>query len=266
MEIKEILQSAKEGNIDSKKFLHDRYIYIADKFYDQYKDYVTKEQVYDIYNKLFNQYFEVNFPLGISFYMHKHYYEDIREYIPEKVLLSEHITNAINGDKTAREKLINHYSSIVINKAKECDYLEYDELVQYGMIKLIEMIDSNLKHGTTECWVGGLTRSINIYFEKTLKEQVLSYNLRRENYDYRSLREMNELLMDKEYVRSFSRMEIDDLINTSNLTKKQRLYALKYFVEGSSIREIGYELDRPRQTVSEQVGKAREKLARNFKK
>lgn len=266
MEVKEILQSAKEGNIDSKKVLYDRYTYIADKFYDKYKDYVTKEQVYDIYNKLFNQYFLINYSFGISFYLHKQYYYAIREYIPERVLLSEHIKNAMNGDKRAREELINHYSSIVINKAKDCDYLKYEELVQYGMIKLIEMIDSNLEHGVTECWAGNLCRSIDIYFENTLKEQVLSYNLRRKNCDYRSSVEMNELLMDKEYVHSFSKMEIDDLINSSNLTKKQKLYALKYFVDGTSVCEISDEYGCSTQAVHEQVGKVSNRLAHNFKK
>ena len=262
MEIKEILQCAKDGSTTSKKFLYDRYTYIADKFYDQYKDYVSIKQIYDIYDRLFDKYFAENYPFGISFYMHKHYYNEIKPYIPEKVLLSEHISNAINGDKMAREELINHYSSIVANKAKEYDYLEYEELLQYGMIKLIEMIDSNLARGTTECWFGNLYRSIDIYLGRTLKSQVLEYNHGKENY---SCRDINEMLMNKKCARYFSKMEVVDLIGSSNLTKKQRMYAFKYFVEGLPVRDIVDECECTRQAVSEQVGRASKKLARNFK-
>ena len=270
MEIKELsindhMNLAKRGDAASLKLMHDRYTYIADKFYNDYKKYITKDEIYCIYDKLFSKYFTIDYGFSISAYIHHGYERAIKHYLPKKVLLSEHINNAINGDKKAREEIINYYSKIVFEKAREYDYLEYDELVQYGIIKLIEMIDLNLKYRTTGCWAGNLVRGIDIYFGNTLRNQVLNYNNQRENYDYHSFKQMNEIVLEQEYISSMSKIEIDDLIKSTNLTKKQKMYALKYFVEGLSINGISCECGCSKQVVFELVGYATKRLENNYK-
>lgn len=265
MTVNDMLKSAKEGNADSKQLMYYRYTYIADKFYNRYKDYLTKQQTYDIYDSLFNQYLMIDYPFGLSFYLHKKFYTAIKKYIPAKVLLSELGKNAIKGDTESREELINHYSSIILTKAQEYDYLEYDDLVQYGMIKLIEIIDSHVEHGNTEPLAVHIARSIDAYFNNTLRNEVINYNNNIVDDNNYTSNEISRLLDEKEYVHSISKMEIDDLIRSANLTKKQKVYALKYFVEGLSICEIGNEYGCSKQTVAEKVGYARKRLRNNFK-
>ena len=76
-----------------------------------------------------------------------------------------------------RNKIINYYSKTVIDLANNYDYMEYEDLVQYGMIKLIEIIDKQLRNNKNGKMItSGFARTIETYFANTLKNQVAKCN------------------------------------------------------------------------------------------
>lgn len=229
MLVRNIIECAKMGDFKSTNILSDRYLYIADKFYDEYSDKISREKVYSLYNMIIENYLKINYPLSMSLYIYNEFRSIFKNlFAEEKVLISDYVALARTGDKNAREFLINHYSYIVTNKAKEYDYLEYEELVQYGMVKLIETIDIQLKNNDRLLFTEALIRAINIYFSSTLKNKVGEKEEFLDN-NYTCYDELDN----KKFM-----LEFEGILDTKLVTRKEKMYAIKYYIEGLNVAQI----------------------------
>ena len=94
--------------------------------------------------------------------------------------ITEIIAKAKTGDRESREQLINHYSYIVERIAADYDYIEYEDLVQFGMIKLIELIDHQLLVGDGSLFSPKLITYIQRYYDVVLRNQI---DLCNKNYE-----------------------------------------------------------------------------------
>lgn len=253
MFVKNIIESAKMGDFQSLNIIRDRYLYIADKFYKQYSNKISKEKIYSLYDMIIEDYLKVNYPLSISAYIHTELKALLGHLYPtEKILISDYILLAKGGNKDARDFLINHYSYIVINKAKEYDYLEYEDLVQYGMIKLIETIDMQLnKNNDNSLFTEKLISAINIYFSSTLKSENDIKEDYLTNVEFAHYDELDDKIF---------KIELDDILNSKRITKKQKMIAVKYYIEGLSTPQICKLYGCTKQDVRQKVNKVNKKI------
>lgn len=165
--------------------------------------------------------------------------------------ITEIIAKAKCGDDEARDRLIKHYSFIVERIALNYDYLEYEDLVQFGMIKLIELIDNELLIGNGSLFSPKLIKYIQRYFDIALRNQIELCNIKSEV----DLREKKDEFFEKVF-----EIELEDLINSKNFHKKDKLCAIKYFVQNHSLTEIGAIYDCSKQSVSARINKVARKI------
>lgn len=171
--------------------------------------------------------------------------------------ITEIISKAKNGDKQSRDRLINHYSYIVERIAKNYDYMEYEDLVQFGMIKLITLIDHQLLIGNGSLFSPRLIKYIQKYFDVTLRNQVKLSQIKYEN-DFS--------FGDIDFTEKSFEIELEDLINSKNISKKDKLCAIKYFVQKLSLTEIGDIYGCSKQSVSVHINKVTQKIKSEYTK
>lgn len=248
--IKNEVNNAKRGNVDSQKVIYDHYYYLVSKFFKMYNGKMSFEKMLELYNVILIDYFNTETVLTPSLFIHKGFCEYYKNNFAEKrELLSDLVVQARRGDKEARNKLIVHYSYLVTDQAQKYDYLDYEDLVQYGMIKLIETIDIQLKENNNVLFSQALIRAIDIYFSSTLKRQVEKIN---SSDEY--IKQTTEQL-DNELDRKIFEMEFKDILESKNLIDKDRLSTLKYYLEGKTLDEIKVEFGETKSMTHQRVKK-----------
>lgn len=246
------IRRAVNGEEDALKFIHQHYLYIGDKFYDKNKDKVSKEELYLIIKQAIDEFcvIEVNIPLILHIY--KRINEELNKKRELRVDVRGTILSACQGDMNARNKLIKHYTPIVLEKAKDYDYLEYEELVQFGILKLIEYIDTLIEeHQNSEFPTTGIARSIDIYFSKTLKNSVTLWNTPLNYYE--------------EELDNFQiQYEFEDMVDSYIKSDIKRDIIKKYFLDRYTLKEIGKQHNISRENVRLMVKKAKLLLKKNY--
>lgn len=171
--------------------------------------------------------------------------------------ITDIITKAKKGDKYSRNSLIYHYLYIVERIARNYDYMEYEDLVQFGTIKLIELIDRQLLIGDGSLFSPKLIKYIKKYFDVTLRNQASLYQV-----DCKKIQDSNDIYF---YDKLFE-IEFEDLINSKNIHKKDKLCTIKYFVQNLSLTEIGDIYNCSKQSVSVRINKVAQKLKNEYRK
>lgn len=161
---------------------------------------------------------------------------------------------ACQGDKEARNKIINYYSKIVIDLANNYDYIEYEDLVQYGMIKLIEIIDNQLRgNKNSEIITTGFLRTIKTYFANTLRNQVVKCNT--------PLSYIQDDLENK-----IVELEFKSVVNSYTTNKQRREIINGYFLEERTIKDISNKLNIDHEEVRKTVKLAQPQLKKMYLK
>lgn len=172
-----------------------------------------------------------------------------------KETITEIIAKAKSGDKISRDMLINHYSCMVERIAANYNYMEYEDLVQYGLIKLIELIDHQLLIGDGSLFSSKLIKYIQKYFDITLRNEI----------DSRQVKQIIDTNNDcVDFGEKLFEIELEDLINSKNVHMKDKLCAIKYFVQKYSLTDIGYIYDCSKQSVSVRVNKVAKKIKTEY--
>lgn len=258
MLLKEIVKLAKNGNEYYKECLYERYLYVAKRIFEKYQEDITFVEVLEIYKDLLDSYCKENSPIGISAYLVSQFGIVFnKKYKQPRELITETIAKAKNGDKSSRDKLIVHYSYIVERIAKGYNYMENEDLVQCGMEKLITIIDNELLNGDGSLFSPRIIKYMEFYFNTTLKNEVESEKIECE-YDY--------IFTKDNFDDKVFKIELEDLINSKNITKKDKLFALKYFVEDLSIMQVGQVCNCSKQNVSLHINKVAQKIKSDYKK
>lgn len=172
----------------------------------------------------------------------------------KKEKITEIIIKAKYGDKTSRDWLINHYTYLVERIAANYDYMEYEDLVQFGIIKLIELIDHQLIKSDGSLFSPRLIKYIQQYFDVTLRNQI---KLCQNYYEW-------NLNNNVDFLQKVFEIELEDVINSKNVREKDKLCAIKYFVKKCTLSEIGDIYDCSRQSVGVRVNKVAQKLKSEY--
>ena len=226
--IKESIKLAKNGDQEAERKLRRYYSYLIEYYYKKYSDKITRNELNIMYNQFLNEYYNTEQELPLALYLHKHFISVLHEMFDKKEIeVREAISLACQGDMNARNKLIEHFSKMVYEVAKKYDYLEYDELVQFGIIKLIENIDSLIElHPNGVFATAGLPLRINSYFDKTLRDEVTMWN----SPDYH---------LEDQFSRKIEEMEFEDFIETYPCVNRDKQILREYCFENGTLREIG---------------------------
>lgn len=256
MLLEDIVSLAKCGDEYYKQYLYEKYLYIAKRFYYKNKDNINFAEVEKIYKKLLSKYLKEDNQAKINVYLSSKL-EII--YTKNNSLKQINITKLISqaklGDKDARDQLINHYSYIVKTIAMKHHYMEYEDLVQCGMVKLITVIDNELLTGDGSLFSPRIIKYINFYFDNTLKNEIES---NKAEYEYK--------IGEDDFLDKLFEIELEDLINSINVTPKDKLYAIKHYIEKMSLNQISDIYGCSKQCVSKRIIKVNNKLKIGYEK
>ncbi len=262
--IKRQVELAKAGDEFSREFLKNYYKNIIEYYYQKYQEKISIEELTTMYYNFFKGFFNKEQDIPLCLYIHKKFRDNLfQRFDKKKYLVSDLITSACKGDLEGRRKTIEHFLPIVCEEAKKYNYMEYDDLVQYGTVKLIETIDNLISlHKDGVFHTSTLRRTIEIYFSKTLKSEVEDY---RNIFDYSEdeYNDRNELLQLNDYQDKIYEIELENFIENYPCTRKHKKAVKKYFFEDVSYKtagkENGYSYELVRGQVKE-IGKAFQKI------
>lgn len=248
------IRRAVKGEKDALEFIYQHYLYIGDKFYEKNKQEISKEELYLIIEQAINEFCHIETKIPLILYIYKKINIELQKNKETSIDVKKSVSLACQGDMKARNELIKHYSVLVIEKAKNYDYMEYEDLVQFGMIKLIEYIDILIaEHQNTEFCTNGIGRAIDIYFGKTLKKSVTLWNA--------PLRYLENDLENFKNEYEFSNF-VDNL--TSNEVRRQIIK--QYFLEGKSLKALGKNYNISHESVRQIIKAAQPQLKKNYLK
>lgn len=258
MLISEMIELAKNGDEYYKEYLYQKYFYIAKRFHQKYHEKISLVEILKIYTNLLDEYYKIDYPLGISAYLIKNFENLLKKRIKvSQKSITELIAEAKKGNKTSRDEIIKHYSYIVEKSAREHHYMEYEDLVQCGMVKLIMLIDNELLNGDGSLFTPRIIKYINFYFNTTLKNEVESEKIEYE-YGY------NKVYNNDSFAEKVFEIELEELINLKNISSKDKLCALRYFIQKLSLNQIGAIEGCSKQAVSLRVNKVTKKLKHEY--
>ena len=221
------IRRALKGEQDALEFIHQHYLYIGDKFYETNKDKISKEELYSIIEQAINEFCNIETKLSLSLYLYKKIGCELQKNKEASIDVKKTVSLACQGDVSARNDLIKHYTKIVTEKAKNYDYMEYEDLVQFGMIKLIEYIDILIEeHQNNEFFTNGIGRAIDIYFNRTLRRKVELCNV--------PLSYMENDLDNFKFEHEFA-----SIVNNLTTNEVRREIIKQYFLEGKTFSSIG---------------------------
>lgn len=166
------------NNVLAKDKMYKKYLYIVNDVCENNDKIITREEALNVYKRFIDDCVAADGKIKDD--IEKYIYLRFMSYVYKKISFNGArvdirtlVAKAQKGDIEARNKLVEHYSCIVLEKAKEYDYLEYEELLQYGMIRLIEVIDLVLTHKNAPLLLAAhCTRAINSLFSCRLKNEV----------------------------------------------------------------------------------------------
>lgn len=253
--IKETIEMAKKGDSEARNVIREYYLYLVDYYYEKYKDKITKKEIEKMFDDIINEYYNTENNIHLVLYIHKHLIIILhKRFEAKEIMVRETVLSACKGDKEARNKLIKHFSKVVIEQAKEYDYMEYEDLVQYGMIKLIEYLDILIdEHKNGQFFVNGIPRAIQIYFDKTLRKEVEKWN--------QPLRYIENDLENKRFD-----IEFESVVNCCTTNDKRRYILTKYFLENRTYDYIGSQTDMSRENVRKIIKASLPQLKKNYLK
>ena len=245
------IRRAVNGEKDALEFIHQHYLYIGDKFYEQNKERVTKEELYLVIEQAINEFCNIETNIPLILYIYKKVNHELRKNKEASIDVKKTVSLACQGDVSARNDLIKHYSTIVIEKAKQYDYMEYEDLVQFGMVKLIEYIDTLItEHQNAEFLTNGFGRAIDIYFGKTLKTAASLWN--------------SPLTYYEDDLENFkTQYEFSNVVDSYTPSEVKREIIKKYFLEKNTLQELGEKYDMSHENVRKIVKTSLPKLRRN---
>ena len=241
--IKNTIELAKKGNIEAKRIIREHYFYLVNYYHKKYKDKITIEEVKDMYEEIMEEYYNRdNNTIHLVLYLHKHFIIKLHKKCEvREIIVKRNVALACKGDITAKNNIIEYYSKVVKEKAKEYNYLEYEELVQFGILKLIEYINVLIKeHQNGEFFMNGIPRCIDIYFDRTLRKKVDRWNM--------PTRQINDELENK-----IVEMEFNNEIDLCTANEKKRYILKRYFLGNDTYDLIGNDVGESRESIRKVV-------------
>lgn len=245
--IKETVIMAKKGNQQCKQILKEHYEYIIDLYYEKYKDKISRKELKVMYDIIINDFYNEDLTIPLVLYIHKKFTRVLhRKFDKKDIEVKNTVILACQGNIEARNKLINHFSPLVYKIARKYDYMDYEELVQYGIIKLIETIDNLIKeHPNESFFTNSLPRTIEIYFNSTLRKKVLKW-------------ETDDYLLEDDFLYKSMKIELEDFINNYPCVERNKQILKKHFFDKDTLQEIGDGLGVSRELVRKTIEGARE--------
>lgn len=259
--LQEITDSAKQGDIISRKVLYYKYFYLVENYHEYYNFPYT--ELKSLYDKKFMQYMENDYVHPLQQYIYQAFY--ICYSVPVNALIDKPITYLIGearkGNVKAREKLIKKYIFLVLEKAREYDYLDYDDLVQEGTIKLIETIDNCIKGSCYAIWAK-IDRALDIFYMSTLMTKILNLKKSSEITDISLVNkaiEKAELLDNK-----ILNMEVMDLLQNVE-DEDAKIYFIDYLFNGDTYAQIASRYNRVIESVRKKVKKSTSEIRKSYR-
>lgn len=248
------IRRAVNGDLDAIEFIKEHYLYIGDKFHKENKDKISKEKLYSIIIKCIDEFCEVKVNIPLILYIYRGIISELNARKEPCIEVKKTILLACKGDLNARNVLIKHYSFIVKEKAKNYDYMEYEDLVQFGMIKLIEYIDILIsEHQNSEFATTGIGRTIEIYFNKTLKKEVEQWNM-----------PLNYIENDLENFKI--EYEFNSIVDGLTTNEKRRDIIKRYFLEDRTYNDLGEKYNMSHEGVRKIIKSYQPQLKKNYLK
>lgn len=150
----------------------------------------------------------------------------------------------------------------MLEKSREYDYLDYDDLVQEGMVKLIETVDNVINSSNPGRVISArIDRALDIFYMSTLKKKVLNLKQSSEIDDISIINkaiEKTEILDNK-----ILNMEVMDLLQ--NMDEDAKMYFIDYLVKGDTFVEIANRYNHGHETVRKKVKKSVSEIRKNYR-
>lgn len=242
--IEKIIELAKNGNLEERKKVRQYYSYIIKYYHEKYKDKINVKDLTVMYDMILDEYYNTDQKIPLRLFIHKQFIDILYRKFDKKekeYFVNELIVEACKGNLDARKTLIEHFMPIVYEEAKKHDYMEYDELIQNGMVKLIENIDNLINiHKNGEFATTSLRRAVKIYFSNTLRCEVDTWRNSINCTDDEVRYQMDYIETDN-FKRLMYNMELENFIDNYPCTNEYKRIIREYLFDSIPYKTLGVE-------------------------